>query len=72
MATSLNITWTSPTDTVTYFVWDNHDSSTAKQISARFLLEWTEPKNLQVIENKTLLPSQGIYYGIPCLLLALP
>jgi hypothetical protein len=62
-ATSLNITWTPPTDTVIHFVWDNHDSA-AKPISARFLFEWTEWENVQVTENRTLLPSQDIYYGI--------
>jgi hypothetical protein len=64
-ATSLNITWIPPTDTVIYFVWDNKDSSVPKSITARFIFEWTVLEDVHVIENANLLPTEGIFFCIP-------
>lgn len=63
--TSLDISWTPPSGTTIYFVFDNSFSLlTSKTVSAYFTRTWTEWENVQVTENRTLIPSGASYLGI--------
>ena len=64
-ASSFNETWTLPTLSPLYFVFDNSFSTTAsKTISLKVSRIWFESEQREVLEDRTLLPLVSSYVGI--------